>query len=347
MGYYNKITAKKPAVIKLLLPFLAILTYWVYFFTERTLANKNSIPKGYLYDDVLVLGSGGYLGVAWQAATLLRMERNGEFNSNDLRLIVGTSAGSIVGYALASGVTPEQMVSICLDQPVEYNGKNINSPSIPVDSDISGPSSDSSFAFRKLKTGHMPRVPTLLTSLLPLGKLDLESLELFINSINGGNWPERPLWITATNKNTGERKVFRELPDGHLSGAIVSASCSIPALYKPVTISESEYIDGGAYSALNLDLALRVAKKRIVILAPISGFNKITFGRNLFLTFSHIATNVQEVSLWKTILLAKLRGIEVVVIRPRESERLLMESGRLMNNHLIPDLVTLTLLLDE
>ena len=326
-----------------LLAFITFIFSLLYFFTERTFSNKKNFPLGEKYDEVLVLGSGGYLGVAWQAATLLRLESNKQWSMESEKLIIGTSAGSIVGYALACGISPQQMVDIALDKPVVFKGMTINSPTIPVESDFSGPRSDTAFAFRKLKTGHLPRVPTLLSSLLPLGKLELTSLETFIDSINEGLWPNKPLWISSTNRNNGERKIFNSLPLNSTAGRVVAASCSIPALYKPLLIQDEEYVDGGAYSALNLDIALRVANKKIVILAPISGFNKITFSRNYFLTFSHIATNVQELALQKTIFMARLRGIEVEVIRPRYSERALMESGRLMNNHLIPDLVALTL----
>ena len=50
----------------------------------------------------LVLGGGGPVGIGWEAGLLVGLARNGL----DLRkadAVVGTSAGSVVGFTLASG----------------------------------------------------------------------------------------------------------------------------------------------------------------------------------------------------------------------------------------------------
>jgi NTE family protein len=50
-----------------------------------------------------------------------------------------------------------------------------------------------------------------------------------------------PLFITATNYNTGKPEYFHE---GRLSERVI-ASSSIPVLFKPQKIGESYYVDGG------------------------------------------------------------------------------------------------------
>src|SRR5579875_1836531 len=50
----------------------------------------------------VVLGGGGPVGIGWEAGVLVGLSRSGvDLSSADST--IGTSAGSVVGYALASG----------------------------------------------------------------------------------------------------------------------------------------------------------------------------------------------------------------------------------------------------
>ncbi|MBM3141309.1 MAG: patatin-like phospholipase family protein, partial [Chloroflexi bacterium] len=50
----------------------------------------------------VVLGGGGTVGIAWQSGLMAGLERGG-VRPGDADLIVGTSAGSVVGAQLALG----------------------------------------------------------------------------------------------------------------------------------------------------------------------------------------------------------------------------------------------------
>src|ERR1700723_3006889 len=68
------------------------------------------------------------------------------------------------------------------------------------------------------------------------------------------SWPSRRLAVVAVEANTGDVRVFdkdsgADLVDGG------TASCAIPGIWPPVTIGGSRYIDGGARSVVNADLA--------------------------------------------------------------------------------------------
>ena len=57
---------------------------------------------------------------------------------------------------------------------------------------------------------------------------------------------QRPLYVTASDLQKGELKIFSEGP----LIAAVQASCAVPLLFHPVVIDGRQYIDGGLY--LNL-----------------------------------------------------------------------------------------------
>ena len=57
--------------------------------------------------EVLVLGGGGVLGEVWMNAVLAGIEEASGFDARRCEGYVGTSAGSIVGAALAGGLSPD------------------------------------------------------------------------------------------------------------------------------------------------------------------------------------------------------------------------------------------------
>jgi NTE family protein len=78
-------------------------------------------------------------------------------------------------------------------------------------------------------------------------------------------WPNGMLLIVAVDTETGETKIFDRLSGTSLVDA-VSASCAVPGIWPPVTINGRRYMDGGARSSDNADLALGYA--RTVIISP-------------------------------------------------------------------------------
>ena len=56
----------------------------------------------------LVLGAGGVLGAAWTIGALCALEEVEGFDPRAADVIVGTSAGSILGALLGAGVRPDR-----------------------------------------------------------------------------------------------------------------------------------------------------------------------------------------------------------------------------------------------
>src|SRR5207248_10947416 len=62
----------------------------------------------------LVLGAGGTVGMAYHAGSLRALERVGGIDPDGVDLIVGTSAGSVIGAYLRSGWTTGDLWQLAL-----------------------------------------------------------------------------------------------------------------------------------------------------------------------------------------------------------------------------------------
>jgi NTE family protein len=82
-------------------------------------------------------------------------------------------------------------------------------------------------------------------------------------------WPDKALWIVAVDLATGRRVVFGRDADADVGDA-VSASCAVPGYFAPVQIKGREYIDGGAYSMVSLDLLAGQELDLVIVSAPMS-----------------------------------------------------------------------------
>jgi NTE family protein len=85
------------------------------------------------------------------------------------------------------------------------------------------------------------------------------------------SWPAARLWIPAVGLSDGRRVVFgrRGAPAASVPDA-VAASCAIPGYFAPVEIAGRRYVDGGAWSVTNADLAAGEALDLVLILSPMS-----------------------------------------------------------------------------
>ncbi|PKN17746.1 MAG: Patatin [Deltaproteobacteria bacterium HGW-Deltaproteobacteria-6] len=149
-----------------------------------------------------------------------------------IHMIVGTSAGSLVGSLYASGKSAFELQGIAMkmerDNVLDYDWKVWKG-----------------------------------------GLIKGEKLENFINA-NVRNTPieklKIPYFAVATNANTGEEMVFGR---GN-TGVAVHASCSVPGVFQPVRIGNNTYVDGGLVSAVAVDVARRYGAD-VVIAVDISG----------------------------------------------------------------------------
>jgi NTE family protein len=93
----------------------------------------------------------------------------------------------------------------------------------------------------------------------------------FAENING-EWPAKPLMITAVNCETGELAAWEKHHGVPIERAVAS-SCSVPALFPPVTIDGARYTDGGVRSGTSADLAQRIEPDVVLMIATMGASN--------------------------------------------------------------------------
>ncbi|MFI5672291.1 patatin-like phospholipase family protein [Streptomyces sp. NPDC051704] len=208
-------------------------------------------------DTALVLGGGGLTGVGWEAGILYGLARAGvDLTAADL--VVGTSAGSVVGAQLTSGLL----------SPQELYERQLGDPSGEVAARL-GTGLLARYAVAMVRSrdpeAYRRRVGALALA-ADTGE-EAERRKVLEARLVSHAWPERRLVVTAVDALTGELAAFDRESGAGLVDA-VSASCAVPGVWPPVTVGGRRFIDGGIRSATNADLASGCA--RVVILAPMA-----------------------------------------------------------------------------
>ncbi|MEV4238871.1 MULTISPECIES: patatin-like phospholipase family protein [unclassified Nocardia] len=191
----------------------------------------------------LVLGAGGVVGTAWMAGLAAGLREYGiDLAAADL--IIGTSAGAIVGAVLASGRNPAGLAE----------------PTRPTATDIQLPQPDPRLigeVFAVLGDENLEpserrrRVGQIALAM----RAEHESVHVdrMRRLIGTSDWPDRLLVVTV-DAASGERTIFDKHGRAPLPDAVV-ASRAMPGVYSPMTIGDRRFMDGGMYSAVNADLA--------------------------------------------------------------------------------------------
>ena len=215
----------------------------------------------------LVLGGGGITGIAWEIGLLAGLAEAG-VDLSGADLVVGTSAGSVVGARLATGEDLGEMYARQLEPATGERAFRLNRATLAQFGWAMLRSRGRDVEFRR-RIGAL----ALAAEKAGLTPSEQERLDVFESLLGGRDWPERALTIAAVDAATGEFTPFDRTSGVPLVSA-VAASCAVPGVYPPVTIDGRRYVDGGMRSAANADLAH--AYDRVVVLAPIPrGFGPV------------------------------------------------------------------------
>lgn len=272
----------------------------------------------------LVLGAGAFTGGAWLTGALAAIAAETGWDPASADLIVGTSAGAVIAAFCAAGVPPWFMVARSAGE--SFAGMPDDSPGadqavgavLRVDASAwpLWPGSPR-LALETLRRPRQVRLGARLAAWAPRGMLSTEPVKAAIRRRVASGWAGHPaLWIVATDLATGERVVFgrsgapvADLPDA------VAASCAIPGVYRPVEIGGRLYVDGGAHSFSNLDVACGGGLDVVVCLNPQSsaeraGRNVVSAGLRRLVT-RRVRAEARQV---------RAEGTEVVLIEPSSED---------------------------
>ena len=106
---------------------------------------------------------------------------------------------------------------------------------------------------------------------IPRGRRSLASLGRNLDDA-GARWDGR-LRVATVDLKAGSRVMFGApgAPQAPV-GAAVEASCSIPGVFRPVTIGGRDYVDGGVWSPTNMDSADTERGDVVLCLNPSGGW---------------------------------------------------------------------------
>ncbi|MBQ0987377.1 patatin-like phospholipase family protein [Streptomyces sp. F63] len=210
-------------------------------------------------ETALVLGGGGLTGIGWEAGVLAGLAEAGA-DPGAADVVIGTSAGSVVGAQLTSGsITPEQLYERQLAEPRGEVAGRVG-PAVMSRYALAALRSRDSRAFGR----RMGRLA--LATRTTAGEADRRAV--IGRRLLSHTWPERRLLITAVDAATGEFRVFDAASGVGIVDA-VAASCAVPGVWPPVTIGGRHWIDGGVRSSANADVA--DGCRRVLVLAPMAG----------------------------------------------------------------------------
>jgi NTE family protein len=204
----------------------------------------------------LVLGGGGVTGIAWMTGLLAGLSEAG-IDLAQADLVVGTSAGSVVGAQILSGSRVEDLYAAQLKEPVGEIAAKM------------GVGALFGFVVNGLWPGdeRVGRARLGRAAMKARTVPEAERRAIIEGRLPARSWPERNLIITAVDAETGEARNF-DRDSGVSLAEAVAASCAVPLVWPPITINGRRYIDGGVRSPANADLA--GGCERVVVLAPLA-----------------------------------------------------------------------------
>ncbi len=276
----------------------------------------------------LVLGGGGVVGLAYHAGVLHALEQEAGFAASDSDLIVGTSAGSVVGAYLRSGWTTEDFWQLALGTHPRLEAIDAAGGVRSRETDVMAPAFRTPLGLARRALGAAfvmgravsrvpaPPVPHLLQRAFPGGVFAMTAGRRRFEAELPQEWPTRPLWLTAFDISRARRVVLgREGAPAMPLPRAVTASCAIPGFYQPVPFGGMTLVDGGVYSPTNLDLAAKARADLVVCVAPMA-----------YEPGPGSARMAQLARTWPARVLhreaegVRARGIELLLIRPSIAE---------------------------
>jgi NTE family protein len=195
----------------------------------------------------LILGGGGVIGIAWETGVISGLLEGG-IDVREADLVIGTSAGSMVGTRVAAG----HDLSSDADAPAPI--------AIPVHPDgMDMEALGRIFGVWSSATRMTEALCREIGAAAAAARTADEKawIQATGGSLGVDDWPETPLRITGVDIETGHFEVHTRQSGAPLHEAVAS-SCAVPGMFPPIRIGGRRYMDGGVRSGTSADAALGV-----------------------------------------------------------------------------------------
>jgi NTE family protein len=215
----------------------------------------------------LLIGCGGTIGGAWIVAVLHALAEQTGLEPAEADILQGTSAGAEIVTMLGGGAGIADLVAMHRGQASDPRlRRHIEDtprgyPPIPQPRLLNP-------ALARAESGL-----TALAGVAPTGRADAGWLQRLADSFHGeGQWLAHPgARMVAYDFRRGQRVVFGGTGSPKASaGEALRASWAIPGWMPPVTIGDSEYVDGGAASTASVDLVGPDDAEIVYVIAPMA-----------------------------------------------------------------------------
>ena len=227
----------------------------------------------------LILGGGGSVGTAYHAGALTALEQDLGWDPREADVIVGTSAGSVVGSLLTAGVAASDLAALVVDAPHAATHPLVRDRRFGT-ADVPRPHWTAFLRPPRLLSPafwveHLARPwgvdpMSVFSAVLADGPVSLQPHVQVLDEFTGGAYEPEKLRIVGVRRRDLRRVVFGVDGPSTTLATAVAASCAVPGYFCPVKIDGDVYFDGGVSSPTNADLLAGDHLDLAIVLSPMS-----------------------------------------------------------------------------
>lgn len=278
------------------------------------------------------------MGAAYHAGALTALETDLGWDPRDADIIVGTSAGSMVGALLRLDVAASDLAAHTVGaahaatHPLVTEGfiPSREVPPPPVTGWGRWPRPAGFALWSRWVTRPWSVSPMgAMAAMVPDGPVPLAPYLGYLDSFTRGSWPRKSLWLPAVCRRTLRRVVFGRNDLLAPLSAAVAASCAIPGYMAPVRIGHDRYVDGGVHSPTNADVLRHERLDIAIVLSPMSAERVTGFGTEA--AMRRYADHLLRAEVRKL----QAAGTRVAVLAPGRSTLRYMGSDFMSDEHLV------------
>ena len=303
----------------------------------------------------LVLAGGGVTGVVYEVGVLQALTHflTGEFTLNDFDMVMGLSAGSLVGSLLVNGITPAEMMGAMGEHPSttlsKFSKWDVFRPNFSefFERAMGLPFTLTQNLWRNISNYTLGKNPyaELLDEILPSAIFTNSKVADFVrnNLQNLGRTNDfrelvKKFYVIATELDTGDRVIFGDEGYDHIPiSKAVQASTAIPLFYRPVRIGRRDYVDGAMRKTLHIDIAIEKGAELIICINPVVPLRNDTDKKSIPM-FGHKGRYISDKGfqhVWRQMLRLMLHSripagleryrrfypnVDIILIEPREDD---------------------------